>query len=221
MRKAKSATRQGKNVADYIVKQRKHGGDTITGVRGTQAHNYSKGELKHQMQRGRKKVPGSKAKPHPMLSRPERRSARSNEEVNLWDSWRPKLMEEPMVGQVIGVNQTGGTSDWDLNNHNVFNAVNAFVGSIADREYLIPENAVHQLKLFLERVGMTFPDGIQLPEGNGSVAIPLQRYGGTFGKSATTPYDEFDKEPENVGKTLTVTTEKLRNNSWKVYANIA
>ena len=143
------------------------------------------------------------------------------EEKNLWDSWRPKLMEEPMVGQVIGVNQTGGTSDWDLNNHNVFNAVNAFVGSIADREYLIPENAVHQLKLFLERVGMTFPDGIQLPEGNGSVAIPLQRYGGTFGKSATTPYDEFDKEPENVGKTLTVTTEKLRNNSWKVYANIA
>ena len=143
------------------------------------------------------------------------------ESTNPWNSWRPKLMEEPMVGQVIGVNQTGGTSDWDLNNHNVFNAVNAFVGSIADREYLIPENAVHQLKLFLERVGMTFPDGIQLPEGNGSVAIPLQRYGGTFGKSATTPYDEFDKEPENVGKTLTVTTEKLRNNSWKVYANIA
>ena len=88
------------------------------------------------------------------------------------------------------------------------------------REYLIPENAVHQLKGFMERIGLTFPEGVQLPTGNGSISIPLQRWGGTFGKTATTPFDEFENDPENVGLDLKITVEELRNNSWKVYAKI-
>ena len=141
---------------------------------------------------------------------------------SIWDTWRPKVYTESSVAGAVAlpVNQMGGTSIWDLSNGDVLRNVNAFVGSIADREYLIPENAVHQLKGFMERVGLTFPEGIQLPTGNGTISIPLQRWGGTFGKTATTPFDEFENEPENVGLDLKITVEELRNNSWKVYAKI-
>ena len=141
---------------------------------------------------------------------------------SIWDTWRPRVYTESSVAGAVAlpVNQMGGTSIWDLSNGDVLRNVNAFVGSIADREYLIPENAVHQLKGFMERVGLTFPEGIQLPTGNGTISIPLQRWGGTFGKTATTPFDEFENEPENVGLDLKITVEELRNNSWKVYAKI-
>ena len=141
---------------------------------------------------------------------------------SIWDTWRPRVYTEATVAGAVAlpVNQMGGTSIWDLSNGEVLRNVNAFVGSIADREYLIPENAVHQLKGFMERVGLTFPEGIQLPTGNGTISIPLQRWGGTFGKTATTPFDEFENEPENVGLDLKITVEELRNNSWKVYAKI-
>ena len=141
---------------------------------------------------------------------------------SIWDTWRPRVYTESSVAGAVAlpVSQTGGTSIWDLSNGEVLRNVNAFVGSIADREYLIPENAVHQLKGFMERIGLTFPEGVQLPTGAGSISIPLQRWGGTFGKIATTPFDEFENEPENVGLDLEITVEELRNNSWKVYAKI-
>ena len=135
-------------------------------------------------------------------------------------SFQQFLTEGPHVGVSTTVNQTGTTDTYDVQDPSVLKRVNAFVGSIADREYLIPENAVHQLKGFMERVGLTFPEGIQLPTGNGTISIPLQRWGGTFGKTATTPFDEFENEPENVGLDLKITVEELRNNSWKVYAKI-
>ena len=135
-------------------------------------------------------------------------------------SFNQFLTEGPHVGVSTTVNQTGTTDTYDIQDPSVLKRVNAFVGSIADREYLIPENAVHQLKGFMERIGLTFPEGVQLPTGNGSISIPLQRWGGTFGKTATTPFDEFENDPENVGLDLKITVEELRNNSWKVYAKI-
>ena len=41
------------------------------------------------------------------------------------------------------------TDPFDLANPSVLKRVNAFVGSIADREYLIPEAAIEQLRNFL------------------------------------------------------------------------
>ena len=58
-----------------------------------------------------------------------------------------------------------------------------------------------------------------LPEGNGSVTVDLLRYGGVFGKSVDTPFDEFDKDA-GVDKSLKIDVEALRNNSWKIYAKI-
>ena len=133
-------------------------------------------------------------------------------------SFQQFLTEGPHVGVSTTVNQTGGSDTYDVQDPSVLKRVNAFVGSIGDREYLIPENAVHQLKNFLERIGLSF-DMPTLPEGNGSVTVDLLRYGGVFGKSTDTPFDEFDSDA-GIDKSLKIDVEAIRNNSWKVYAKI-
>jgi len=187
----------------------------------------SKKDSPHKQSRG-VKVRGT-TKPAQRIAPKSKNPSRLPEEMveapkkeSIWDTWRPRVYTESTVAGAVAlpVSQMGGTSIWDLSNGEVLRNVNAFVGSIADREYLIPENAVHQLKGFMERIGLTFPEGVQLPTGNGSISIPLQRWGGTFGKTATTPFDEFENDPENVGLDLKITVEELRNNSWKVYAKI-
>ena len=122
------------------------------------------------------------------------------------------------VGVDTTINQQGGADPYNIQDPEVLKRVNAFVGSIADREYLIPENAVKQLKDFMERIGLSFDLPETLPE-SGSVDLPMKRWGGVFGKSVDTPFDEFDRE-EGIDKSIRITVEGLRNNSWKVYAKI-
>ena len=116
-----------------------------------------------------------------------------------------------------------GFDTYDITNPSVLKRVNAFVGSIADREYLIPEAAIEQLRNFLMRVGVQFPK-VDLPEG-GAISLPLSQWGGRFGKDLDTPYDEFvnddgitDRIPG--GLSLEIKTESVANGSWKVYAKI-
>ena len=115
------------------------------------------------------------------------------------------------------------TDPFDLANPTVLKRVNAFVGSIADREYLIPEAAIQQLRNFMMRIGVQFPK-VDLPEG-GAISLPLSQWGGRFGKDLDTPYDEFvnddgitDRLPG--GLSLEIKTEAVANGSWKVYAEI-
>ena len=122
------------------------------------------------------------------------------------------------VGVDTTINQQGGSDPYNIQDPEVLKRVNAFVGSIADREYLIPENAVKQLKDFMERIGLSFDLPENLPE-SGSVDLPMKRWGGVFGKSTDTPFDEFDRE-DGIDKSIRITVEGLRNNSWKVYAKI-
>jgi len=133
-------------------------------------------------------------------------------------SYKQFVVETPTVGVGESVNQTGGTDSYDIQNSEVLKRVNAFVGSIADREYLIPENALHQLKNFLERIGLEF-EMPELPSGNGNVTVELRRYGGIFGKSVDTPHNEFENE-RGTDKSLSIKVEKMTNHSWKVYAEI-
>ena len=133
-------------------------------------------------------------------------------------SYKQFVVESPTVGVGEPVSQTGGTDSYDIQNAEVLKRINAFVGSIADREYLIPENALHQLKNFLERIGLEF-EMPELPEGNGNVTVELRRYGGIFGKSVDTPHNEFENE-RGTDKSLSIKVEKMTNHSWKVYAEI-
>ena len=117
-----------------------------------------------------------------------------------------------------------GQDTYDITNPAVLKRVNAFVGSIADREDLIPENAVDQLRNFLQRIGLTFPK-VELPE-SGSVTVPLTQWGGRFGKDLSTDFDEFVNDDgitnrKEGGLSLNVETEAVgKTGSWKVYAKI-
>ena len=117
-----------------------------------------------------------------------------------------------------------GQDTYDITNPSVLKRVNAFVGSIADREYLIPENAVDQLRNFLMRIGLTFPK-VEIPE-SGGVTVPLSQWGGRFGKDGNVDFDEFvndDGITNRVegGLSLRVETEAVgKTGSWKVYATI-
>ena len=116
-----------------------------------------------------------------------------------------------------------GNDSFNITNPEVLKRVNAFVGSIADREYLIPENAIGQLRNFLMRIGLQFPV-VETPLPS-AMSLPLSQWGGRFGKDVDTPYDEFvnddgitDRLPG--GLSLEIKTEAVVNGSWKVYAKI-
>ena len=115
------------------------------------------------------------------------------------------------------------TDPFDIANPTVRERVNAFVGSIADREYLMPESAVHQLRNFMMRIGLQFPK-IDLPD-NGSISVPLSQWGGLFGKDLDTNYDEFVNDDGITnriagGLSLRIESETVTNGSCKVYAKI-
>ena len=129
----------------------------------------------------------------------------------------------------VGVwNQTpvdvDGSDTYDITNPSVLKRVNAFVSSIADREYLIPENAIDQLRNFLMRIGLQFGK-IEIPE-SGTVTVPLSQWGGRFGKDGQVDFDEFVNDDgitnrKEGGLSLKVETEAVgKTGSWKVYAKI-
>ena len=116
-----------------------------------------------------------------------------------------------------------GNDTFDISNPAVLQRVNAFVGSIGDREYLIPENAINQLRNFLMRIGLQFPV-VETPLAS-TISLPLSQWGGRFGKDLDTPFDEFvnddgitDRLPG--GLSLEIKTEAVAYGSWKVYATI-
>ena len=98
------------------------------------------------------------------------------------------------------------------------------MGSIGDREYLIPENAVDQLRNFLMRIGLQFGK-IEIPE-SGTVTVPLSQWGGRFGKDGQVDFDEFVDDDgitnrKEGGLSLQIKAEAVANTgSWKVYAKI-
>ena len=117
-----------------------------------------------------------------------------------------------------------GYDTFNITDPSVLKRVNAFVGSIGDREYLVPEGAVGQLRNFLMRIGIQFPQ-VDLPEGKGSVTVPLSQWGGRFGKDPGTPFDEFVNDDGITnrlegGLSLKIDSEAVRNGSYKVYAKI-
>ena len=100
----------------------------------------------------------------------------------------------------------------------VVERLNAYVGAIADREYLNPEKAVAEMRQKLMRVGIHFGD-VQFTEESGEISVPLVQYGGAFGKSGDTPYDEFDNEVES-GRSLNFVYERTGGGTHRILAKI-
>ena len=102
-------------------------------------------------------------------------------------TFRQKLNEINTSHQDLAVDKN--INPGAFSNPDVLKKINAWVGQIAG-SYVLPEQAVHQLRSSLLKIGLTFGEAIM--EGkSGSIELPLTLYGGRFGKDTDTPYDEF------------------------------
>ena len=110
-----------------------------------------------------------------------------------------------------------------FSNPDVLKKINAWVGQIAG-SYVLPEQAVHQLRSSLLKIGLTFGEAIM--EGkSGSIELPLTLYGGRFGKDTDTPHDEFVNDDgishqKEGGLSLVLNYEMTEDNSYRLTASI-
>ena len=110
-----------------------------------------------------------------------------------------------------------------FSNPDVLKKINAWVGQIAG-SYVLPEQAVHQLRSSLLKIGLTFGEAIM--EGkSGSIELPLTLYGGRFGKDTHTPYDEYVNDDgishqKEGGLSLVLNYEMNEDNSYRLTASI-
>ena len=105
----------------------------------------------------------------------------------------------------------------------VLKKINTWVGQIAG-SYVMPEEAVHQLRNSLLKIGLTFGEAA-MTGNSGSVELPLTLYGGRFGKDTDTPHDEFmndDGISHQVegGLALVLNYDMNEDNSYRLTASI-
>ena len=105
----------------------------------------------------------------------------------------------------------------DLSDDSVVEKLNAFVGSIGMKEYLVPEKAVDELRQKLMRVGVHFGD-VQFTGESGDMSVPITKP--IFGKDLDTPADEIVNE-EETGRSINFVYEKLPTGTHKVMAQIS
>ena len=128
-------------------------------------------------------------------------------------------------GQGVGVAvqnsvEDGNISAANIHDPEVLKQVNAFVGSIAEREYLSPQKAVNELKEKLSRVGLHFD--CQVEGDKGSKTVDVKQFGGRFGKDTdgSDINDDGISHKKEGGLKLNVEYETLKNGTSKVYAKL-
>ena len=129
-----------------------------------------------------------------------------------------------------GVGTTGFQNpieDGSIGVHNihepaVIERVNAFVGSIADKEYIQPEAALSQLEARLGSIGVQLKDSITIDDKKGNFESALVFNGGRFGKDTDGSDINDDGISHKVGKELKLKGryETLENGAVKVYAEL-
>ena len=118
-----------------------------------------------------------------------------------------------------------GLNPSEIDNPRVLRALNAYVGAIANMEYILPEHALTKLKNALDRVGFSFGAIPEMTEESGSFNLPLTRFGGRFGKDTDTPHDEVINDDGishmvEGGLALKIQYEMMKNNSCRIFAKI-
>ena len=99
--------------------------------------------------------------------------------------------------------------------------LNAYVGALADKEYLQPGAAVEQLAMRLGTVGLNFT----LPKidgDKGNTTVEVNQFGGRFGKDTdgSDINDDGVSHKKEGGLKLEFNWEKQANNTYKVFANL-
>ena len=126
----------------------------------------------------------------------------------------------------VGTATSNAVEDSAINPANVqdpevLKRVNAFVGSIAEREYIKPQFAIDELREKLTRIGLTCSDCV-LEGDSGKETIELKQFGGRFGKDT----DGSDIDDDGIshkkegGLKMEVSYETLKNGTSKVYAKL-
>ena len=128
-------------------------------------------------------------------------------------------------GQGVGVAvqnsvEDGNISAANIHDPEVLKQVNAFVGSIAEREYLSPQKAVNELKEKLGRVGLSFD--CQVEGDKGSKTVDVKQFGGRFGKDTdgSDINDDGISHKKEGGLKIEVSHELLQTGTSKVYAKL-
>ena len=125
----------------------------------------------------------------------------------------------------VGTPEVNSVEDGSIGVHiihdpKVLERVNAFVGSIANQEYLNPKAAMEQLASKLKTLGLD----MNIPEmsGNGSVNLEVTQFGGRFGKDidGSDIKDDGISHKKEGGLKLNVKYETLENGSSKVFAKL-
>ena len=119
-----------------------------------------------------------------------------------------------------------GINPSEIQNPRVLKALNAYVGAIANMEYMLPEHALNKLKEKLGRLGFAFGAIPEMTEKSGSFDLPLTKFGGRFGKDLDTPTDEFLNDDGishmvEGGLALKIQYEMLSKSSCRIFAEIA
>ena len=129
------------------------------------------------------------------------------------------------AGQV-GTATSNSPEDSNLGAHNVENAeilkrVNAFVGSIAEQEYLNPKAAVEALAMKLKTIGLDISP-VEMTGDNGKVTAEVKQFGGRFGKDldGADLNDDGISHRKEGGLKLEVSYETLKNGTSKVFAKL-
>ena len=119
-----------------------------------------------------------------------------------------------------------GINPSEIQNPRVLKALNAYVGAIANMEYMLPEHALNKLKEKLGRLWFAVGAIPEMTEKSGSFDLPLTKFGGRFGKDLDTPTDEFLNDDGishmvEGGLALKIQYEMLSNSSCRIFAEIA
>ena len=130
-------------------------------------------------------------------------------------------------GEGIGTTlQPKAVEDGSIGVHNVHDPdvlkrVNAFVGSVAEQEYIKPQFAVDKLKEKLERIGLNVSDAA-LEGDNGKVTAEVKQFGGRFGKDTdgSDINDDGISHKKEGGLKMEISYETLKNGTSKVYAKL-
>jgi len=129
-------------------------------------------------------------------------------------------------GMGVGTAVQNSIEDGSIGAHNisepkVLKRVNAFVSSIAEREFIKPQHAVDELREKLHRIGLTVSP-VTLEGDKGNITAEVKQFGGRFGKDTdgSDINDDGISHRKEGGLKLEVSYELLKNGTSKVYAKL-
>ena len=138
------------------------------------------------------------------------------------EAYTDRFSHQSVENDIVGI--------FDIANPESLQKVNAFVGALAEQEYVQPDAAVHQLAMKLGTIGLTF----SLPKiegNNGKTVVEGSQHGGRYGKTPENSNGPMSKGDEiedgdgishrkEGGLKLEFKWEKEANNTYKVFANL-